>query len=84
MKKLFTILMFNAIFLFAIENAHAQDSTKSPALKHINETSEQSDKIYGEKIQQQTLSLISFEKVDTVTIKKQPSKKCTRCKRKHR
>ncbi len=83
MKNIFTILIVNAIFLFSAKNAHAQDSTKSPGIKHINETSEQSEKLYGEKIQQQTLTLKSFEMVDTVAAKKQHKKKCTRCKRKH-
>ncbi len=83
MKNIFTTLMVNTFFLFAFGNAHAQDSTKSPAIKHINQTSEQADKLYGKKIQQQTLTLQSFEKADTVAVQNQPKKKCARCKHKH-
>lgn len=75
--------MINVIFLFAFENSHAQDTTKSPAIKHINETSEQADKLYGKKIQQQTLSSQSFEKIDTLAVQKQHKKKCAKCKHKH-
>ncbi len=84
MKNIFTIFMVNAFFLFAFESAHAQDSTSSPAIKHINQTSEQADKLYGKKIQQQTLALKLFEKADTVAVQNQHKKKYTRCKRKRR
>lgn len=83
MKNIFTTLMINAFFLFAFGNAHAQDSTKFPAIKHVNQTSEQADKLYGKKIQQQTLTLQSFEKVDTLTAQNHRKKKCVRCRHKH-
>ncbi|MEO6638594.1 MAG: hypothetical protein ABIN25_09965 [Ginsengibacter sp.] len=83
MKKIFTILVITAIFLFASENAPAQDTTKTSAIKLVNETSEQADKLYGKKIQHQTLSLQSFEMTDTTAIKKENRKKCKNCKRKH-
>ncbi len=83
MKKIFTILLTNALFLLAHETSLAQDSTKSNAVKHINETSERADNLYGKKIQQQSLTVKSFEKMDTVAAGKQSKKKCARHKRKH-
>ncbi len=39
MKKIFTILIGNALFLLAHETSLAQDSSKSNAIKHVSETS---------------------------------------------
>lgn len=84
MKKIFTILIGNALFLLAHETSLAQDSSKSNAIKHVSETSERADKLYGKKIQQQSLTIKSFEKMDTAATKKQTRKKCAAHKRKHR
>lgn len=84
MKNIFKTLMTGVLFLFAFGNARAQDSTQSSATQHIHETSEQAEKLYGKKIQQQTLTLQSFEKADTAIVQNQHKKKCARCKHKHR
>ncbi len=82
MKKLFTILILCASLLFVKSSAHAQDSTNPGAVKQINKTSEKSDKEFGKKIQQESLTK-SFEVVDTTTLHK--SKKVKKsCRRKCR
>ena len=83
MKKIFTILIGSTLFLLAHETSFAQDSSKSNAMKHVSKTSERADKLYGKKIQQQSLNVKSFEKIDTAGTKKQNRKKCTAHKRKH-
>ncbi|MEO8110138.1 MAG: hypothetical protein ABI594_08905 [Ginsengibacter sp.] len=84
MKKIFTILIGNTLFLLAQETCFAQDSSKSNAIKHVNETSEQADKLYGKKIQQQSLTIKPIEKMDTLATTKPARKKCVKHKRKRR
>ena len=82
MKKLFTILTNGTLFLFVHAPSFAQDST-SGAVKHINETSEQADKLHGKKIQQESLSIKKYEKIDEAKATTTKKKKCTKCRRKH-
>ena len=82
MKKLFTISMTGILFLFVHVTAFAQDST-SGAVKHINETSEQADKLHGKKIQQESLSIKKYEKIDKGKATGTKKKTCTKCRRRH-
>jgi len=85
MKKLFTILMSSVSFLFVQLSVSAQDSTRPGAIKQINKTNEQADKIYGKEIQKQTLTTKSFERLDSAANKANKTKKkcCKKCRRKH-
>jgi hypothetical protein len=67
-KKIFTLLLCSILFL--IHPANAQDISKNAAIKQINKTSVQADKLYGKKIQQQTLSTNSFVKMSTLKLGK--------------
>jgi hypothetical protein len=86
MKKLFTILMCSVLFLFVQLSVSAQDSTQPGAVKQINKTNEQADKIYGKEIQKRTLTTKSFESLDSAASKANKTKKkcCKKCRRKHR
>lgn len=73
------------LLLFVQLSVSAQDGTQPGAIKHINKTSGQADKIYGKEIQRKTLTTKSFERLDSAAnrtnkIKKKCCKKC----RKHR
>ncbi len=84
MKKTFTLILCSTSFLLIHLFVFAQDSTKHSAAKQINKTSEQSDKLTGKKIQQQSLSGNRFIKPDTTaTVNKTKKKPVVKRKRKH-
>ena len=82
MKKLLTIFICTVMFLFTQLWALAQDSTQPGAMKQVNKTSGQADKIYGKEIQRRTLTTKSFESLDSTNksnkTKTKRSKKCSR------
>ncbi len=84
MKKLITILFCGASILFAQLSACGQDSSRTGAIQKINKTSEQSDKLYGEKIQQQSISAKTFQTVDTAIANKSNRAKNKNKKCRHR
>jgi len=76
MKKKLTILLLVASFLLMRLSVFAQDSTKPGAVKQLNGTNEQADKLQGKKIQQQSLSKNHFDTLVTAdTAKKKTVKK---------
>lgn len=87
MKKLFIILKCSVLFLLVQASVYAQDSTQTGAIKQIQKTSEQSDKLYGKKIQKQSLSTKTFESPGTVAAvhktNKLKNKGCKKHKRRH-
>ena len=64
-------LFMSCILLLQLDST-AQDSTKRGAIKKINGTSEQTDRLYGKKIQQTNLSNGRVEHLDTEVV--QPKK----------
>ena len=83
MEKMLLIAGFVVAFFLTGANSYAQDSTKRGALKQISSSSEQADKLYGKKIQQQSLLNNKLEKTDTVPATIPVKKKNIRSKHKH-
>ena len=83
MEKMFLTVCFIVAFFLAGANSYAQDSTKRGALKQISSSSEQADKLYEKKIQQQSLLNNKLEKLDTVHATTPVKKKNIRSKHKH-
>ena len=76
------ILLVSISIVTGISFVSAQDSTRHTAIKTIEKTSAQADKLQGKKIQQQTLLNKRVEKLDTTSVTNTKKKKIIKRKRK--
>ena len=84
MKNLHNILVCGVLFLLVQLSVSAQDSTHPGAVKQINKTNEQADKILWQRNTETYSTTKSFESLDSAANKTNTTKKkcCKKC-RKH-